>query len=71
MIRGKKQIKKMIHILENILFNVSYALFWILWNICGIKWIFRAFIMVLDRADANDSERLRARMASLEKAGGV
>lgn len=54
---------------ERILFTFGYWTFWFIWNLLGLKWLFRAAIVVIDQADERDGKKTLARMRALHKAG--
>jgi hypothetical protein len=61
--------KGLCELLERILFNAGYWVFWLVWNVLGLKWLFRAAIVVMDQADEKDGEKTLRRMKALQRAG--
>jgi len=61
--------KAMCSLLERILFTAGYWVFWAVWNILGLKWLFRAAIVVMDQADERDGDKTLERMRALHNAG--
>lgn len=71
MAKMKKSATRMCEMLEHVLFTLGYWVFWCIWNLLGLKWLFRAAIAVIDRADQHDNEKILRRMRALNRAGEV
>jgi len=59
--------------LEKLLFRGAYTLFYLVWNVLGFKWIFRAFVAVIEQSDAKDQHKLLLLQRSkvLQSVGGA
>lgn len=65
----KRSTTRMCEMLEAVLFKLGYWVFWIIWNALGLKWLFRAAIAVIEKADERDSERTLRRLKALKRCG--
>lgn len=65
----KQSSQRMCELLEHVLFVFGYWVFWLVWNLLGLKWLFRAAIAVIEKADERDSEKILRRMKALHRCG--